>query len=381
MVNDIQEGPQVRPVFSIDDQGSPHRRFFSDLSPPLPGRSGTEGGRLLTTVVTLDESTPNGCSSTSKVAVVTPGEASFTATATEVVMPVTPTLEHVYEAAWVDEARILVASRGLPLHLYDTGGCHVASFAARDAWSDAFEQPYSAAFSEGRVVYAGSADAVYSWDIERPGKDALGCLYPQWDNEYRDVSLGGREEPPSARQRRKGDIVSSVAVDAGKHLVALGAYSGRVALFDGRTGKQEMFIEGLSNAVTQVAFHDDSEVLFVACRARGVDLYAFDMRASLGRGACLYEICRQLTDDTRSTRRVRFALSAGGRMMASGVGGGDLFKLWDVRDGSEVGGMPSEGLLPGMAAVNACCFGSGTLATAAGGFSSFDSCITMYQVY
>lgn len=376
---------QVEQVRSIDAGSQPPRSFFSDLTPPCPSHADPEGAALLTTIVIRDDSTPNGCSSTSSVAVVRPGSGN-TANTTSL----TPTLEHVYEAAWVDEARIVVASRGLPIHLYDMGGRHVASFGAHDAWSGTFEQAYSATCEPGgRVLYAGSANALYSWDVERPGKTAFCCMYPRWDDEYRDVSLG-EEEPPCARRRRKHDIVSSVAVDGGKQLVALGAYSGRVALFDRRTGMQEMFIDGLSSAVTQVAFHDDTQALVVACRATGAgfsgvsDLYAFDMRGSSGRGACLYEICRQLGDDGRATRRVRFGLSAVGSMVVSGVGGGNMFKLWDVRDGREVGGVSSAGVPGGHAVVNACCFGpfkGGTLATAAGGFSSFHSSITLYKVY
>ena len=376
--------PRVEHAGSID-AGSP-RSFFSDLTPAR--HSDPEGAALLATIVTRDDSTPNGCSSTSSVAVLTPGFANTANT-----RRLTPTLEHVYEAAWVDEARIVVASRGLPLHLYDLGGCRVASFGAQDAWSGTFEQAYSATCEpEGRVLYAGSANALYSWDVERPGKEAFCCMYPRWEDEYRDISLG-KGEPPCARRRRKHDIVSSVAVGGGKHLVALGSYSRRVALFDRRTGMQEMFIDGLSSAVTQVSFHDDTQALVVACRATGAglsgvsdvsDLYAFDVRGSLGSGACLYEICRQLAGGGRATRRVRFGLSAVGNMVASGVGGGNLFKLWDVRDGREVGGVSSAGVQAGHAAVNACCFGpfkGGRLATAAGGFSSFHSCITLYEVY
>jgi len=376
---------RVEQIGSIDAGSQSPRSFFSDLSPAR--RSDPEAAPLLTTIVTRDDSASNGCSSTSSVAVVTRGSSNNANTTR-----LTPTLEHVYEAAWVDESRIVVASRGLPLHLYDIEGCHVASFGAQDAWSGSFEQAYSTTCEEGgRVLYAGSANALYSWEVERPGNEILCCMYPRWDDEYRDISLGN-ETRPCARRRRKHDIVSSVAAGGGKQLVALGAYSGRVALFDMRTGMQEMFIDGLSSAVTQVAFHDDTQALVVACRAKGAglsgdsdvpDLYVFDMRGSLGRGACLYEVCRQLADDGRATRRVRFGLSAVGNLVVSGVGGGSLFKLWDLRDGREVGGVSSAGLQTGHAAVNACCFGpssDGTLATAAGGFSSTHSRIALYKV-
>ena len=296
---------RVEQIGSIDAGSQSPRSFFSDLSPAR--RSDPEAAPLLTTIVTRDDSASNGCSSTSSVAIVTPGSSNNANTTR-----LTPTLEHVYEAAWVDELRIVVASRGLPLHLYDIEGCHVASFGAQDAWSGSFEQAYSTTCEEGgRVLYAGSANALYSWEVERPGNEILCCMYPRWDDEYRDISLGN-ETRPCARRRRKHDIVSSVAAGGGKQLVALGAYSGRVALFDMRTGMQEMFIDGLSSAVTQVAFHDGTQALVVACRAKGAglsgdsdvpDLYVFDMRGSLGRGACLYEVCRQLADDGRATRR------------------------------------------------------------------------------
>ena len=358
-------------------------QFFSDLS-VRPGTDET----LLTTVVARavdsdvgDRDHPGQTGSLSRVALVKP---ALTSGALQFA---TPSLENVYEASWANDGQFLVATRGLPLHLYDMKGHSVASFSAYDGWSDEFEQAYATA-SSSTTVYAGSTNAVYAWDIRRPGKETVACMYPQWDDGYRESGLQHTEA--SARRRRKHDIISSVAVDLNSQLVAAGAYSGRVALFDSRTKVQEMFIDGLSNAVTQVAFHEGTCSLFVGCRGEG-DVYAFDMRRGMDQGICVYELRRGL--DTRSMQRVRFALS--GRHVASGVGGGSGsagesdgisfgFKVWDVRDGRELGdGLSARAVTqPGAAIVNACCFGETgeTLAAASGSLTSRDSRITLYNV-
>jgi WD40 repeat protein len=292
-------------------------------------------------------------------------------------VPVTLSYECVYSYCWRKGARnelvrssdgessgFLVAARGLPVHLYalsnetlegilmDRGGAGggagggrvsgavsegcslVGSFVATDTWSDTGENLYSVESAEQRV-YAGSEDAVYCWDVTRPGKETIGCMRTTWDDQYHedlahDFLIGGRGSRVSARRRKKGSIMSTLAMGRGSTgaVLAAGSYAKRVGLFDIRTNQQTMFLDQLSNAVTALKFAGDGNYLFVGTRGQGV-IHCFDVRNQ----RYVYEIVRGIKDGLK--QKVLFDVGWPYVMSGAGLESNEV-KVWDGRDGREV---------------------------------------------
>ena len=119
-------------------------------------------------------------------------------------------------------------------------------------------------------------------------------------------------------------------------LLAAGAYSGGVTVFDARTREQLLLLEGHGGrGVTQVTFSRDGNFLYSGAR-RDAAIVCWDVRST---GAPLYRLQR---DAAGTNQRLAFDIDPSGRHLAAGGQDGRV-RVFDLTDGSQVGEFKAAG--------------------------------------
>ena len=225
------------------------------------------------------------------------------------------------------------------MHLYDavTGQlrCSYRPYNALDELASTYSVAYSA---DGAKLFAGGRAAIEIFDIERPGR------------EHSTIKTFKR------KQEGQPGIISCIACAQDQSgLMAAGAYSGIVALYDYRSREQLATLEGHVGGITNVKFSACGTYLYSGARRDGT-IYCWDARNVSG---ALYTLNR---DVETTNQRICFDIEPCGRHLASG-GEDGFVQFWDLRDGSEAGKFRASG-----DTVNGCEFHPGlpVLATASG---------------
>lgn len=229
--------------------------------------------------------------------------------------------ESIYDYCWFpgantkDPASCCFASttRGHPIHLWDAcSGQLRCSYRAHDDADDP-TAAYSLAFSpDGQKLLGGYPKCFRIFDVSRPGRD---CTKVQTQQRKKEGSMAG--------------IVSCLAFNPPQSdLLAAGAYSGAIGLFDARTHEQLLLLHGHRGGVTQVIFSRDGNYLYSGAR-RDPKILCWDVRLA---SEPLYELLRD-TGDTN--QRLQFDIDPTGRHLATGGCDGRV-RVFDLRDGQEI---------------------------------------------
>lgn len=126
-----------------------------------------------------------------------------------------------------------------PIHLWDAQeGSLRASYRCYDAQDEIRAATSVAVSSDGRLVYGGSKNCVYIFDLTRPGREY--SFVQTFDK--KDGGVPG--------------LISTIAFSAADpKLYAIGAYSGKVGLYSTEDNTIQLLLERHINGVTKVNNH------------------------------------------------------------------------------------------------------------------------------
>lgn len=238
-----------------------------------------------------------------------------------------PAGELIYDFCWFpwasaaspDSFCFAVTTRAHPIHLYDgISGRLRASYRPYNDL-DELAPSYSVGFApDGATLIAGGRAAIHFFDVERPGRD------------HATLATHRRGEAG-----QPGLISCLACARDGSGLLAAGSYAGTAGLYDHRTREQLAVLEGHTGGVTHLDFSACATYLYSGARRDGA-VYCWDARQMSG---AVY-VLRRAVESTN--QRIYFDVEGCGRHLASGGEDGRV-ALWDLRDGTAVGGWQAAG--------------------------------------